>query len=136
VADLRGRSRGHGRRPRDRQDSGGRGRAVTYEGEDRRRTVTSPVRVRRRAVTPAVLRQVKGIELRTRALVNTLFTGDYRSVFRGLGIEFAEVRAYQQGDDFRAIEWHVSARMGHQYVQAFHDGREITLTNVEDQSGS
>jgi len=109
---------------------------VTYEGEDRRRTVTSPVRVRRRAVTPAVLRQVKGIELRTRSLVNTLFTGEYRSVFRGQGIEFAEVRAYQQGDDFRSIDWNVSARMGHPFVKSYAEERELTLLLVVDQSGS
>ena len=49
-------------------------------------------------MTPEVLKAVKGIELRTRSLVNSLFTGGYRSVFRGQGIEFAEVRAYQHGD--------------------------------------
>ena len=52
-----------------------------------------------RVVGADVLRQVKTIELRTRRLVNTLFSGEYRSVFRGHGMEFAEVRAYQQGDD-------------------------------------
>jgi len=109
---------------------------VTYEGEDRRRGVTPPVRVRRRAVTAAVLRQVKGIELRTRSLVNTLFTGEYRSVFRGQGIEFAEVREYQQGDDFRSIDWNVSARMGHPFVKSYAEERELTLLLVVDQSGS
>ena len=77
---------------------------MTYAGEERRGAAASPVQARRRTVTPEVLRQVKGIELRTRALVTSLFTGEYRSVFRGQGIEFAEVRAYQQGDDFRAID--------------------------------
>jgi uncharacterized protein (DUF58 family) len=109
---------------------------VTYEGRDRRRAVTSPVRARRRTVTAEVLRQVKGIELRTRTLVNSLFTGDYRSVFRGQGIEFAEVRAYQQGDDFRSIDWNVSARMGHPFVKTYHEERELTLLLVVDQSGS
>jgi len=109
---------------------------VKYEGEDRRRTVTSPVRARRRAVTSAVLRQVKGIELRTRSLVNTLLTGEYRSVFRGQGIEFAEVREYQQGDDFRSIDWTVSARMGHPFVKSYAEERELTLLLVVDQSGS
>ncbi len=109
---------------------------MTYQGEDRRRAAASPVRARRRAVTPEVLKQVKGIELRTRSLVNTLFTGEYRSVFRGQGIEFAEVRAYQQGDDFRSIDWNVSARMGHPFVKTFHEEREITLLLVVDQSGS
>ncbi|OLC02050.1 MAG: hypothetical protein AUH78_26705 [Gemmatimonadetes bacterium 13_1_40CM_4_69_8] len=87
-------------------------------------------------MTPAVLRQVKGIELRTRSLVNTLFTGEYRSVFRGQGIEFAEVRAYQQGDDFRSIDWNVSARMGHPFVKSYAEERELTLLLVVDQSGS
>lgn len=85
---------------------------------------------------PEVLRQVKGIELRTRALVNTLFSGEYRSVFRGQGIEFAEVRAYEQGDDFRAIDWNVSARMAFPYVKSFVEERELTLLLVVDQSGS
>ena len=109
---------------------------MTYAGEDRRRVVANPIGAGRRAVTPEVLRQVKGIELRTRTLVNTLFTGEYRSVFRGQGIEFAEVRGYQDGDDFRAIDWNVSARMGHPYVKTFMEEREITLLLVVDQSGS
>jgi uncharacterized protein (DUF58 family) len=83
-----------------------------------------------------VLRQVKGIELRTRTLVSSLFTGEYRSVFRGQGIEFAEVRAYQQGDDFRAIDWNVSARMGHPFVKTYVEERELTLLLIVDQSGS
>src|SRR6184192_707545 len=87
-------------------------------------------------ITRDVLRLVKGIELRTRSLVNSLFTGEYRSVFRGQGIEFAEVRAYQQGDDFRSIDWNVSARMGHPFVKTFHEEREITLLLIVDQSGS
>lgn len=109
---------------------------MTYAGQERRRAAPSPVRARRRTVSPEVLRQVKGIELRTRALVSSLFSGEYRSVFRGQGIEFAEVRAYQQGDDFRAIDWNVSARMGHPFVKTFHEEREITLLLVVDQSGS
>jgi len=109
---------------------------VTYTGGERRRAVTSPVRARRRAVTSEVLKQVKGIELRARNLVNTLFTGEYRSVFRGQGIEFAEVREYQQGDDFRAIDWNVSARMGHPFVKTFMEERELTLLLIVDQSGS
>ncbi|MGE5804135.1 MAG: DUF58 domain-containing protein [Gemmatimonadota bacterium] len=109
---------------------------MKYDGEDRRRADSSPLRARRRAVTSEALRQVKGIELRTRGLVNTLFTGEYRSVFRGQGIEFAEVRAYQQGDDFRAIDWNVSARMGHPFVKTYMEEREITLLLLVDQSGS
>ena len=109
---------------------------MKYGGEDRRRAGVSPARARRRTVSADVLRQVKGIELRTRTLVNSLFTGDYRSVFRGQGIEFAEVRAYQQGDEFRAIDWNVSARMGHPFVKTYVEERELTLLLVVDQSGS
>lgn len=109
---------------------------MKYQGKERRRADSSPMRARRRTVSSEVLRQVKGIELRTRTLVNTLFTGGYRSVFRGQGIEFAEVRAYQHGDDFRAIDWNVSARMGHPFVKTFMEERELTLLLVVDQSGS
>jgi uncharacterized protein (DUF58 family) len=83
-----------------------------------------------------VLKQVKAIELRTRGLVTNLFAGEYRSVFRGQGMEFAEVRAYQHGDDFRAIDWNVSARLGTPYVKTFTEERELTLMLVVDQSGS
>jgi len=83
-----------------------------------------------------VLRQVKAIELRTRRLVNTLFSGEYRSVFRGQGVEFAEVRTYELGDDYRAIDWNVSARMGSPYVKTFTEERELTLLLVVDRSGS
>lgn len=87
-------------------------------------------------MTPEVLKQVRGIELRTRTIVNTLFTGEYRSLFRGQGIEFAEVRGYVDGDDFRAIDWNVSARMGSPYVKTFEEERELTLLLVVDRSGS
>ena len=83
-----------------------------------------------------VLRQVKQIELRTRHLVNNLLTGEYRSGFRGHGIEFAEVRAYAQGDDYRAIDWNVSARMGEPYIKLFEEERELTVLLVVDRSGS
>ena len=88
------------------------------------------------AVSPDVLRQVKQIELRTRGLVTSLFAGEYRSVFRGQGMEFAEVRAYQPGDDFRAIDWNVSARLAHPYVKTFTEERELTVMLIVDQSGS
>lgn len=103
---------------------------------ERRRGDVPPTRVRRRTVSPEILKQVQEIELRTHALVNTLFSGEYRSVFRGQGIEFAEVRAYQEGDDFRAIDWNVSARFGHPFVKSFAEERELTLLLIVDQSGS
>jgi uncharacterized protein (DUF58 family) len=89
-----------------------------------------------RVVGPDVLRQVKLIELRTRRLVSSLFSGEYRSVFRGQGIEFAEVRAYEIGDDFRSIDWNVSARMGSPYVKTYEEERELTVLLVVDRSGS
>jgi uncharacterized protein (DUF58 family) len=89
-----------------------------------------------RVVGPDVLRQVKLIELRARRLVTSLFSGEYRSVFRGQGIEFAEVRAYETGDDYRAIDWNVSARMGSPFVKTYEEERELTLLLVVDRSGS
>jgi len=87
-------------------------------------------------VSQEVLKQVKTIELRTRGLVSSLFAGEYRSTFRGQGMEFAEVRAYEIGDDFRTIDWNVSARLGHPYVKTFTEERELTLLLVVDHSGS
>ncbi len=83
-----------------------------------------------------LLKQVKGIALRTRGVVDSLFSGEFRSVFRGQGMEFAEVRAYEQGDDFRAIDWNVSARLGSPHVKIFTEERELTLLLVVDQSAS
>jgi uncharacterized protein (DUF58 family) len=88
------------------------------------------------SISPEILRQVRAIELRTRGLVSTLFAGEYRSVFRGQGMEFAEVRAYQYGDDFRHIDWNVSARLSTPHVKTFTEERELTVMLVVDQSGS
>jgi uncharacterized protein (DUF58 family) len=88
------------------------------------------------SISPEILRQVRAIELRTRGLVSNLFAGEYRSVFRGQGMEFAEVRAYQHGDDFRHIDWNVSARLSTPYVKTFTEERELTVMLVVDQSGS
>ncbi|HET8633465.1 MAG TPA: DUF58 domain-containing protein [Gemmatimonadales bacterium] len=87
-------------------------------------------------VSSDVLAQVKAIELRTRGLVTSLFAGEYRSLFRGQGMEFAEVRAYEPGDDFRAIDWNVSARLASPFVKTFSEERELTVMLVVDQSGS
>ena len=74
-----------------------------------------------------IARKVKGIELRTKRLVNDVFSGEYHSVFKGRGIEFAEVREYGVGDDVRMIDWNVTARMGHPYVKTFDEERELTV---------
>src|SRR5436190_9991210 len=89
-----------------------------------------------RGVPPEILRQVKLIELRTRGLVNSLFTGEYRSVFKGQGMEFAEVREYQAGDEVRSIDWNVTARMRRPYVKRYIEERELTVMLAVDLSGS
>ncbi len=88
------------------------------------------------AVPPEILRQVKLLELRTRGLVNSLYTGEYRSVFKGQGMEFAEVREYQPGDEVRSIDWNVTARMQRPYVKRYIEERELTLMLAVDVSGS
>ena len=89
-----------------------------------------------KGVPPEILRQVKLLELKTRGLVNSLFTGEYRSVFKGQGMEFAEVREYQPGDEVRSIDWNVTARMGKPYVKRYIEERELTVMLVVDLSGS
>ena len=83
-----------------------------------------------------ILKQVKLIELRTRGLVNSTFGGEYQSVFRGQGMEFAEVREYQPGDDVRNIDWNVTARVGHPYVKKHVEERELSVLLMVDLSGS
>lgn len=87
-------------------------------------------------VPPEVLRQVRLIELRTRRLVNSLFSGEYRSIFKGHGMEFAEVREYQPGDEVRAIDWNVTARMRRPFVKRYIEERELTVMLAVDLSGS
>jgi uncharacterized protein (DUF58 family) len=87
-------------------------------------------------VPTEILKQVKLIELRTRGLVNSVFSGEYHSVFKGQGMEFAEVREYEPGDDVRNIDWNVTARMGHPYVKKHIEERELTVLLAVDLSGS
>jgi uncharacterized protein (DUF58 family) len=87
-------------------------------------------------IPPEILKQVKAISLRTRGLVDTLLAGEYRSVFRGQGMEFAEVRAYAPGDDYRSIDWNVSARLGAPFIKTWTEEREVTLFLVVDRSAS
>jgi uncharacterized protein (DUF58 family) len=87
-------------------------------------------------VSREVLRQVRQIELRTRGLVTSIFSGEYQSVFRGQGMEFSEVREYEPGDDVRNIDWNVTARTGHPYVKKHVEERELTVLLLVDLSGS
>ena len=94
-------------------------------------------RQRRTVAVPAeVLRQVRLIDLRTRRVVNSLFAGEYRSVFKGQGMEFAEVREYQPGDEVRSIDWNVTARMRRPFVKRYVEERELTVMLAVDLSGS
>ncbi len=87
-------------------------------------------------VPEEALRTVRRIEIVALRLVEELFTGEYGSVFRGQGLEFAEVRPYEPGDDVRGIDWSVSARMGHAYIKRYVEERESVLMLLVDVSGS
>jgi len=82
------------------------------------------------------LQKIQRFHFRTKHLANDLFAGQYESAFKGQGIEFAEVREYQPGDDIRSIDWNVSARFGSPFVKVFHEERELTVMLLLDLSGS
>jgi uncharacterized protein (DUF58 family) len=82
------------------------------------------------------LRQIRRLQLRARRAVEDLVGGEYHSVFRGMGMAFAEVREYQPGDDVRTIDWNVTARMGHPFIKRFIEERELTVVLLVDCSGS
>ncbi|MEK7250004.1 MAG: DUF58 domain-containing protein [Bacteroidota bacterium] len=86
--------------------------------------------------TRDLLKKVRQIELKTRGLVNQVFSGEYHSVFKGRGMEFSEVREYQFGDDIRLIDWNVSARFNHPFVKVFEEERELTVMLLVDFSRS
>lgn len=83
-----------------------------------------------------ILRKVRKIELRTRGLVRESFGGEYHSCFKGEGIDFEDFREYQPGDEVRAIDWNVTARMGHPFVKKFTEEREMTVFVCVDISAS
>ena len=83
-----------------------------------------------------ILKKVRLVEIKTRGLVNEVFSGEYHSVFKGRGIEFAEVREYQVGDDIRTIDWNVTARTGHPHIKIFDEERELVVMFLVDLSGS
>ena len=87
-------------------------------------------------LTRELISQVHRLEIKTRRLVNEIFSGQYESVFRGLGMEFAEVREYVPGDEIRWIDWNVTARMGHPFVKKFVAEREMTVVLMVDGSAS
>jgi uncharacterized protein (DUF58 family) len=87
--------------------------------------------------TPAeILKKIRALEIKTKGLVETAFAGDYHSVFKGRGMNFEDVREYQPGDEIRAIDWNVTARLGTAYVKKFTEERELTVVLVVDVSAS
>jgi uncharacterized protein (DUF58 family) len=87
-------------------------------------------------VTTELMEKVRRIEIRTRRIVQNRTAGAYQASFKGQGIEFAEVREFQEGDDVRAIDWNVSARMGHPYIKLFTEEREQNVFLLVDRSAS
>src|SRR5579863_4051784 len=83
-----------------------------------------------------ILKKIRQIEIRTNRLVSETLAGQYHSVFKGQGMNFEEVREYQPGDEVRAIDWNVTARMNHPFIKKFVEERELTLMLVVDVSGS
>ena len=83
-----------------------------------------------------VLQKIRQIEIRTKHLVNDVFSGEYHSVFKGRGMEFAEVREYEPGDEIRSIDWNVTARLGRPFVKRFTEERELTVILMADVSAS
>ena len=83
-----------------------------------------------------ILTKIQRIEIFTNRLVNTVFAGEYESVFKGQGITFDEVREYQVGDEIRTIDWNVTARMGQAYIKQYVEERELVMMLVVDMSAS
>lgn len=83
-----------------------------------------------------LLASVRRLEIRTRTLVNEVFGGEYHSVFKGMGMEFAEVREYHPGDDVRTIDWNVTARTGVPHIKRFDEERELVVMFLFDASMS
>ena len=83
-----------------------------------------------------ILKKVRLIEIKTRHIVNNIFGGEYHSAFKGMGMEFAEVREYYPGDDIRAIDWNVTARTGKPFIKKYDEERELTVMLLVDVSAS
>ena len=87
-------------------------------------------------ISKELAKKIRYIQIYTSKAVNDVLAGEYHSVFKGQGMEFDEVRAYQPGDDIRTIDWNVTARTGHPYVKRYVEEREITVFFLVDLSRS
>lgn len=83
-----------------------------------------------------ILKRVRRIQIVANRTANDLLAGQYKSVFRGRGMEFDEVREYQPGDDVRSIDWNVTARTGTPHIKRFAEERELTVLFLVDVSAS
>ncbi|KJJ83844.1 protein containing DUF58 [Candidatus Omnitrophus magneticus] len=83
-----------------------------------------------------IIQKIRRVQITTSRKVTDVFAGQYQSVFKGLGIEFEEVREYIPGDDIRSIDWNVTARIGHPYIKKFVEERELTIMILLDVSMS
>ena len=86
--------------------------------------------------TNEILKKVRKIEIKTKGLSRHIFAGEYHSAFKGRGMAFSEVREYQFGDDYRSVDWNVTARFNHPYVKIFEEERELTVMLLVDVSNS
>jgi len=83
-----------------------------------------------------IFKKIRRIEIKTRRVVNDLFSGEYHSTFKGRGMEFEEVRQYEPGDDIRLIDWNVTARTGYPFIKKFREERELSVIFLVDMSSS
>ncbi len=86
--------------------------------------------------TADILKRIRKIEIHTKSLVNEIFGGEYHSMFKGQGLEFSEVREYMPGDNYRDIDWNVSARFGIPFIKKYRETRELNVVFIVDISGS
>lgn len=86
--------------------------------------------------TSDILKKIRTLEIKTKGLVEAAFAGNYHSVFKGRGMNFEDVREYQPGDEIRAIDWNVTARLGTPFVKKFTEERELTVMLIVDVSAS
>lgn len=87
-------------------------------------------------LTEELMREVRRLRVSTRRRVDDLFAGEYQSAFKGQGIEFAEVREYEPGDDVRSIDWNVTARTGRTFIKRYVEERQLTVVYAIDTSAS
>jgi uncharacterized protein (DUF58 family) len=87
-------------------------------------------------LSPEIIKKIKKVHIKSGRLVNTLMAGQYKSVFRGAGIEFEEVREYSPGDEVKSIDWKVTARMGRPFIKLYREERELIVMLLVDMSAS